>query len=73
VKHDPTFWLLARSSGITAYVLLTLSVLAGLALGCVIDELVQVRKSSADQSSSVGCDSSRDSALIAASDTKLFR
>jgi methionine sulfoxide reductase heme-binding subunit len=29
---DPTFWLLARASGLTAYVLLTLSVLAGLAL-----------------------------------------
>jgi sulfoxide reductase heme-binding subunit YedZ len=27
---DPTFWILARASGITAYVLLTLSVLAGL-------------------------------------------
>jgi sulfoxide reductase heme-binding subunit YedZ len=32
VKHDPTFWLLARSSGITAYVLVTLSVLAGIVL-----------------------------------------
>jgi len=30
VSHDPTFWLLARASGITAYVMLTLSVLAGL-------------------------------------------
>ena len=30
MTHDPTFWLLARSSGLTAYVLLTLSVLAGL-------------------------------------------
>jgi sulfoxide reductase heme-binding subunit YedZ len=30
VKHDPTFWLLARASGLTAYVMLTLSVLAGL-------------------------------------------
>jgi sulfoxide reductase heme-binding subunit YedZ len=30
VKHDPTFWLLARSSGLTAYVLITGSVLAGL-------------------------------------------
>lgn len=30
--HDPTFWLLARASGLTAYVLLTLSVLAGLAV-----------------------------------------
>ena len=29
---DPTFWLLARASGLTAYVLLTLSVLAGLAV-----------------------------------------
>jgi sulfoxide reductase heme-binding subunit YedZ len=27
---DPTFWLLARATGLTAYVLLTLSVLAGL-------------------------------------------
>jgi methionine sulfoxide reductase heme-binding subunit len=27
---DPTFWILARSSGLTAYVLLTLSVLGGL-------------------------------------------
>jgi sulfoxide reductase heme-binding subunit YedZ len=32
VKHDPTFWLLARASGLTAYVLLTGSVLAGLAV-----------------------------------------
>lgn len=30
--RDPTFWLLARASGITAYVVLTLSVLAGLVL-----------------------------------------
>jgi sulfoxide reductase heme-binding subunit YedZ len=30
VRNDPTFWLLARSSGITAYLLLTMSVLAGL-------------------------------------------
>lgn len=32
MTHDPTFWLLARSAGFTAYVLLTLSVLAGLVL-----------------------------------------
>lgn len=32
MTHDPTFWLLARSAGLTAYVLLTLSVLAGLVL-----------------------------------------
>jgi sulfoxide reductase heme-binding subunit YedZ len=32
VRHDPTFWLLARTSGITAYVLVTLSVLAGVVL-----------------------------------------
>jgi methionine sulfoxide reductase heme-binding subunit len=31
-KTDPTFWLLARSSGFTAYLLLTASVLAGLVL-----------------------------------------
>jgi sulfoxide reductase heme-binding subunit YedZ len=30
--HDPTFWLLARASGLTAYVLLTGSMLAGLVL-----------------------------------------
>jgi sulfoxide reductase heme-binding subunit YedZ len=30
VRADPTFWILARASGLTAYVLLTLSVLAGL-------------------------------------------
>lgn len=30
--HDPTFWILARASGLTAYFLLTLSVLAGLVL-----------------------------------------
>jgi sulfoxide reductase heme-binding subunit YedZ len=30
--HDPTFWLLARSAGLAAYLLLTLSVLAGLTL-----------------------------------------
>lgn len=29
---DPTFWILARASGLTAYVMLTLSVLAGLVL-----------------------------------------
>ena len=29
---DPTFWILARASGLTAYVLLTLSVIAGLVL-----------------------------------------
>jgi methionine sulfoxide reductase heme-binding subunit len=32
VKTDPTFWLLARASGWTAYALLTASVLAGLVL-----------------------------------------
>jgi sulfoxide reductase heme-binding subunit YedZ len=32
VKTDPTFWLLARASGFTAYGLLTASVLAGLVL-----------------------------------------
>lgn len=30
MKNDPTFWLLARASGLTAYALLTASVLAGL-------------------------------------------
>ena len=30
MKTDPTFWLLARASGLTAYALLTVSVLAGL-------------------------------------------
>jgi DMSO/TMAO reductase YedYZ heme-binding membrane subunit len=32
MKTDPTFWLLARASGMTAYGLLTASVLAGLVL-----------------------------------------
>jgi methionine sulfoxide reductase heme-binding subunit len=32
VRGDPTFWLLARASGLTAYVLLTTSGLAGLVL-----------------------------------------
>ncbi|HUZ16419.1 MAG TPA: hypothetical protein VMU72_09625 [Gaiellaceae bacterium] len=32
MRTDPTFWLLARASGMTAYILLTLSVLAGLIL-----------------------------------------
>ena len=32
MKSDPTFWLLARASGFTAYLLLTASVLAGLVL-----------------------------------------
>jgi len=32
VKADPTFWLLARASGMTAYALLTASILAGLVL-----------------------------------------
>jgi sulfoxide reductase heme-binding subunit YedZ len=30
VKHDPTFWILARASGLAAFALLTTSVLAGL-------------------------------------------
>jgi methionine sulfoxide reductase heme-binding subunit len=32
MRHDPTLWLLARASGLTAYAMLTLSVLAGLVL-----------------------------------------
>ena len=32
MRSDPTFWIVARASGLTAYVLLTLSVLAGLIL-----------------------------------------
>ena len=32
MKADPTFWLLARSTGLTAYLLLTGSILAGLVL-----------------------------------------
>jgi methionine sulfoxide reductase heme-binding subunit len=32
MKADPTFWLLARASGLTAYALLAASVLAGLVL-----------------------------------------
>jgi sulfoxide reductase heme-binding subunit YedZ len=32
MKGDPTFWILARTSGFTAYLLLTASVLAGLVL-----------------------------------------
>ena len=32
MKTDPTFWILARASGLTAYLLLTASVLAGLVL-----------------------------------------
>jgi sulfoxide reductase heme-binding subunit YedZ len=32
MRSDPTFWLLARASGLTAYVLMTASVLAGLVL-----------------------------------------
>lgn len=32
MKTDPTFWILARASGLTAYVLLTSSVLAGIVL-----------------------------------------
>lgn len=32
MSRDPTIWLLARASGLTAYVLLTLSVLAGIAV-----------------------------------------
>ena len=32
MRTDPTFWLVARASGLTAYLLLTLSVLAGLIL-----------------------------------------
>jgi len=32
MKSDPTFWILARASGLTAYALLSASVLAGLVL-----------------------------------------
>ena len=32
MHHDPTFWLLARAAGLTAYAVLTLSLLAGLLL-----------------------------------------
>jgi sulfoxide reductase heme-binding subunit YedZ len=32
VTHDPTFWIIARSSGLVAYMLLTASVLAGIVL-----------------------------------------
>jgi DMSO/TMAO reductase YedYZ heme-binding membrane subunit len=32
VRSDPSFWIVARASGLTAYVLLALSVLAGLIL-----------------------------------------
>jgi hypothetical protein len=32
MKSDPTFWLLARASGLVAYALLTASVLAGIVL-----------------------------------------
>jgi sulfoxide reductase heme-binding subunit YedZ len=32
MHHDPTFWLIARAAGMTAYALLTLAVLAGLVL-----------------------------------------
>jgi sulfoxide reductase heme-binding subunit YedZ len=32
MKSDPTFWLLARASGLTAYALMTASILAGLVL-----------------------------------------
>jgi sulfoxide reductase heme-binding subunit YedZ len=32
VRHDPTFWILARASGLTAYLLVTASMLAGLVL-----------------------------------------
>lgn len=32
MRTDPTFWILTRAAGLTAYVLLTLSVLAGLVL-----------------------------------------
>jgi DMSO/TMAO reductase YedYZ heme-binding membrane subunit len=32
VKHDPTFWFLARASGLSAYVFVTASVLAGLVI-----------------------------------------
>ena len=32
MKSDPTFWILARASGLTAYALITVSVLAGIVL-----------------------------------------
>jgi len=30
MTHDPTFWLLARASGLTAYVMLTVSIIVGI-------------------------------------------
>ena len=30
MKNDPTFWIIARAAGLTAYLLLATSVLAGL-------------------------------------------
>jgi methionine sulfoxide reductase heme-binding subunit len=32
MHHDPTFWLIARAAGLTAYAVLSMSVLAGLVL-----------------------------------------
>jgi methionine sulfoxide reductase heme-binding subunit len=32
MRHDPTFWILARAAGLTAYLLLTASMVAGLTL-----------------------------------------
>ena len=34
MRADPTIWILARSSGLVAYGLLTASVLVGIVLGC---------------------------------------
>ena len=42
MKTDPTFWILARSSGLLAYVLLTSSVLAGLVLGSVANQVLHL-------------------------------
>lgn len=42
MRHDPTFWILARSAGLTAYLLLTASMVAGLTLrGRVLGKAVR--------------------------------
>lgn len=42
MRHDPTFWILARAAGVTAYVLLTASMVAGLTLkGRVLGKAVR--------------------------------
>ena len=52
MKHDPTFWLLARASGMVAYGLLTATLVAGLTLKTRVLRKVNPRASPTSTGSS---------------------